>query len=94
MEVEDYSNIAFYGDRMILLTWGPSLREAAVGNTFETPDISIFEDVGEVEKVDPGPDTTLPHSTRVLYYRSACCVPYGYNMNTKENKQMKIKQGV
>ena len=94
VEVEDGSSVAFYDDKMILLTCWMPLREARVEEVFNEYDISVFERIGGVNKVNPNTNTSLLHSRRILCYTSKDNIPYEYNVDTRVNKRIEIGQRV
>ena len=104
IEVESGSSVAFYDDKVILLTYGRPLREAKVEDVFDEPDISVFQRIGNEDRVSPYTDTSLLHSRRILCYASILYIPpqyillqyvsYEYNVDTKENKRIDIDQEI
>ena len=94
VEVEDWSNVAFYDNRVILLTRGKPLREATVDDVFNEQDVSVFKRIGDVDDVYHSTDTSLLHSRRVLCYASMKDILYEFNVDTRVNKRMEIEQEV
>ena len=94
MEVEDWSNVAFYDDKVILLTDCKPLREARVEEVFDEHNISVFKRIGDVDSVEPSADSSLLNSRRILCYRSTECIPYEYNVDAEENKMIDTEQEI
>ena len=92
--MEDTSSVALYDSNMILLTCFRPLREATVEELFDKQNISVFMSIGDVGGVSSYTDASLLHSRRILYYRSAQCIPYEYNVDTRENKRIEVAQNV
>lgn len=88
IEVEDNTNIGFYDDNVILLTWQRPLRECKINKLFNEPSISAFTHIGTVEYICPEADTSIINSTRVLYYTSALFLPFAFNVDTRINEEL------
>ena len=88
MKVEGSTNVGFYDDKIILLTWQKPLRESNVKKVFDEPSISIFERIGSVENICAEADISLLNSTRTLYYTSTLFQPFSFNVDTRMDEEL------
>ena len=93
LEVENDTSVAFYDNKMILLTDYMPLREAVVEDVFRYCDLSQFGEMGEVNMVDCNADVSLLNATRVLYYPTKDHKLFSFNVDTRENREIGKKVG-
>ncbi len=89
MRTKKDSNIAFYDDKFIMLTWREHLREGEVNEVFKNSNTCTLKNIGNIG-VHPFTDTSLVHKRRVLLYKDTNCNPYEYNIDTKRNTKLEI----
>ena len=93
MEVENCTSVAFYDDKMILLTEGRPLREGNVEDVFGECNLTQLRRVGE-ECVYPSADVSLLNETRVLYYRTTDKRPFFLDVDTREGREIVLGKKV
>lgn len=89
VEVEEQSSVAFYDDKLILLTSHAPLREGNVVDMFRNPSVSMLKEIGTVKNIYYHTDTSLLHKIRLLYYFSPDGL-YQYNVDAKENARLNV----
>lgn len=94
VSVECPSQVGFYDDKMILLTYYKPLRETRVADIFVTPSVDIFKNINEIHTVDLRTDVSLIHSTRTLYYTTTGNLPFKFNVDTREVTPLDIDHKV
>ena len=79
---------------MAISTFDRPLREVTVRDVSNKQDVPIFKGIGDVDNVGPYAGTFLLQWRRTLCYTPPEYVPCEFNVDTKENEGIYIKQRV
>ena len=84
----------FYDDKIILLCAAQPVKEALVKEVFLRPEMHVFTKIGKLNEVPCDADVSVLNSTRFLYYKSRRSNIYEYNVDTKVEKKLDVKNKV
>lgn len=69
MKEDNWTNVTFYDDNMIVPMLYRFIREEKAGEIFKKPRLFTFKNIRDVRNVDSNTDTSLLYTRRVLHYK-------------------------